>query len=67
MPLCRAMGSGLVELRVTLPSRRIVRVFVCAHNGELFARHSFIKKTQTTPDGVLKLARKRKSRLGRTK
>lgn len=65
MPLCRAMGRGLFELRVALPSRRIARVFVCAHAGELFELHGFIKKTQKTPDGDLKLARTRKRKLER--
>ena len=67
MPLCRAMGAGLFELRVALPSRRIARVLVCVHDGELFALHAFIKKTQKTPDSELKLARKRKRQLERTK
>lgn len=67
MPLCRAMGTGLFELRVALPSRRIARVLVCAHDGELFALHAFIKKTQKTPDSELKLARQRKRQLERTK
>jgi len=67
MPLCRAMGGGLFELRVVLPSRRIARVLVCCHDGELFALHAFIKKTQKTPDSDLKLARKRKRQVERTR
>lgn len=63
MPLCRAMGGGLFELRVSLPSRRIARVMVCVYEEELFALHAFIKKTQKTPDTDLKLARKRKRQL----
>ena len=63
MPLCRAMGSGLFELRVSLVSRRIARVFVCAFEDELYALHAFIKKTQKTPDSELKLARKRKRQM----
>jgi phage-related protein len=50
MPLCRALGSGLFELRVSLRSRRIARVMVCLHDGELFALHGFIKKRQKTPE-----------------
>jgi phage-related protein len=65
MPLCRALGGGLFELRVSLRSRRIARVIVCVHDGELFALHGFIKKTQKTPDSDLKLARKRKRQLER--
>lgn len=63
MPLCRAMGGGLFELRVALPSRRIARVLVCTSDGELVALHGFIKKTQKTPDRDLKLARARKAQL----
>ncbi len=67
MPLCRALGGGLFELRVSLRSRRIARVIVSVHEEELFALHGFIKKTQKTPDGDLKLARSRKRQLERTK
>ena len=63
MPLCRALGDGLFELRVSLRSRRIARVIVCVHYEELFALHGFIKKTRKTPDGDLKLARSRKHQL----
>ena len=60
MPLCRALGRGLFELRVSLRSRRIARVMVCVHDAELFALHGFIKKAQKTPESDLKLARSRK-------
>ena len=67
MPLCRALGSGLFELRVSLRSRRIARVMVCLYDGELFALHGFIKKTQKTPESDLKLARNRKRQLEKAK
>ena len=67
MPLCRALGGGLFELRLSLRSRRVARVIVCVHDGELFALHGFIKKTQKTPDGDLKLARTRKRQLEKTR
>jgi len=67
VPLSRALGGGLFELRVSLRSRRIARVIVCVHDRELFALHAFIKKTQKTPDGDLKLARNRKRQLEKTK
>jgi phage-related protein len=60
MPLCRAMGDGLWEVRSSLPGNRIARVMFCQREGELVALHGIIKKTQTTPDEDLKLARKRK-------
>ncbi len=59
MPLCRALGGGLFELRVSLRSRGIARVKVCLHDGELFALHGFIKKTQKTPKSELDKARAR--------
>lgn len=67
MPLCRALGGGLFELRVSLRSRRIARVMVCVHEGELVALHAFIKKTQKTPAGDMTLARSRKRRMERAK
>lgn len=63
MPLCRPMGQGLWEIRTDLPSNRIARVLICLHQGNLVALHSFIKKTQKTPDDELTLARKRKKEL----
>ena len=63
MPLCRAIGHGLFEIRTELPSRRIARVLFCVDEGVLVALHAFIKKTQRTPDADLALARKRQKDL----
>ena len=63
MPLCRAMGQGLWEIRTDLPSNRIARVLLCLDEGVLVALHAFIKKTQKTPDDELTLARKRQKEL----
>ena len=60
MPLCRAMGEGLWEIRSDLPSNRTARVLFCVHEGKILVLHGFIKKTQTTPDEDLVLARRRK-------
>jgi len=60
MPLCRPLGHGLWEVRTELPSRTIARVFISFHRGALYALHGFIKKTQTTPDRELTIARRRK-------
>src|SRR5690348_13560896 len=46
MPLCRAMGQGLWEIRTELPSSRTARVLLCVDEGVLVALHAFIKKTQ---------------------
>ena len=59
MPLCRPMGGGLYEIRTTLPSRRIARTLLIYWQQQLVALHAFIKKTTTTPDADLQLARKR--------
>jgi phage-related protein len=63
MPLCRSMAQGLWEIRTELPSQRIARVLLCLDEGALVALHSFIKKTQKTPDDELALARKRQKEL----
>jgi phage-related protein len=60
MPLCRAMGDGLWELRTNLPSNRIARVFFCLVQERIVVLHGFIKKTRKAPDEELALARKRK-------
>jgi phage-related protein len=63
MPLCRAMGQGLWQIRTTLPSIRIARVLLCLGDGVLVALHAFIKKTQKTPADELALAHKRQKEL----
>jgi phage-related protein len=63
MPLCRAMGQGLWEVRCALPSSRIARVLFCPCDGRLVALHAFVKKTQSTPAADLALARQRMKEL----
>jgi phage-related protein len=59
MPHSRAMGAGLFELRPKGPEG-IGRVFDCTQVGQtIVVLHSFVKKTQETPDAELRLARKR--------
>jgi phage-related protein len=58
MPHSRALGAGLFELRPKGPEG-IGRVFYCTQVGRVVViLHSFIKKTQETPDAVMRLARK---------
>ena len=59
MPLCKSMGGGLWEVRTSLPSRTIARVFICFHDGVLYGLHAIVKKAQQTPNEALTLARKR--------
>jgi phage-related protein len=65
MPLCRAMGDGLWEIRSALPTKRTSRVLLCVYRENLVALHGFIKKTRATPDEDLALARKRQKELMR--
>ena len=63
MPLCRALGSGLWEVRTDLPTKRTARVLLCLYRGHLVALHGFIKKTRTAPDEDMAIARKRQKEL----
>lgn len=59
MPYTRAMGDGLFEMRLN-DKDGIARVFYCMiEKYEIFILHSFLKKTRTTPDRELQLAKKR--------
>ena len=59
MPLCRALGDGLWEVRTSLPSNRVARVLFSLQQGRILVLHGFIKKTQKTPVDDLALARRR--------
>jgi phage-related protein len=63
MPLCRALGKGLWEVRSELTQGRIARVLFCTHAGHMVLLHAFIKKTQKTPASDLDLAAKRKKEI----
>jgi phage-related protein len=60
MPLCRALGGGLWEIRCGLSSNRIGRVIFCVAHRHMVLLHGFIKKTQKTPPLEIELARRRK-------
>jgi phage-related protein len=60
MPLCRAMGDGLWEVRSDLPGNRIARVLFVVRQNEILVVHGFLKKTRKPPDDDLALAHKRK-------
>jgi phage-related protein len=57
------MGKGLWEVRTDLPGNRTGRVLICFYHGRLVALHGFIKKTRSTPEDDLALARKRQKEL----
>lgn len=59
MPHTRAMGDGLFEIRVK-GMEGIGRAFYCTRvKNRIVILHGFIKKSEKTPEGDLKLARKR--------
>ena len=63
MPLCRALGKGLWEVRSDVTQGRIARVIFCVHGSHMVLLHGFIKKTQKTPAAALELALKRKKEI----
>lgn len=63
MPLCRALGKGLWEVRSDLPGGRIARVLFCAHEGHMVLLHGFMKKTQKTSAAAIELASKRRKEI----
>jgi phage-related protein len=59
LPLCRALGGGLWEVRSSLPSKTEARVLFGFHEGMLVALHGFIKKGRKARKDDLSLARQR--------
>jgi phage-related protein len=59
------LGNGLWEIRTDLPTKRTARVLLCMYREHLVALYGFIKKTRTTPEEDLAVARKRKKELER--
>lgn len=62
MPLVRAMGGGLYEVRIHLESR-IARVLFSFRDGQIILLHGFIKKSQKIPKPDLDLAKERIKKL----
>jgi phage-related protein len=57
---------ALAGRNASLPAtKRTARVILCLYREHLVALHGFIKKTRTTPDEDLALARKRQKELMR--
>ena len=59
MPLCRPMGGGLHELRVSLKGKQEARLLFCVQDETIVGLHAFLKTTRTTPNGELELAKQR--------
>ena len=61
MPVCRALGDGVHEVRTTLSRNRISRVLFYVDKKErMVLLHGFMKKTQKTPKHDIDLAIRRK-------
>jgi phage-related protein len=59
MPYTKAMGEGLFEIRAR-GTEGIGRAFFCCMKGKrIVILHGFVKKTQTTPNKELRLAKQR--------
>lgn len=63
MPLCRSLGGGLWEVRSNLTQSRIARVIFCIAEGHMVLLHSFVKKTQKTPQTETDTARRRQKEI----
>jgi phage-related protein len=60
MPLVRSLGNELWEVRSSLARGRTARVIFCVEQGSMVLLHSFMKKSQKTPQRDIDLALKRK-------
>ena len=63
MPLVRALGHGMWEVRSNLTGGRIARVVFFIHGSRMVLLHGFVKKQQKTPKADLDLALKRKNEI----
>ena len=61
MPLCRALGKGLWEVRSDLSNGRIARVLFCVHESRMVLLHGFKKDSQRTRRADLEVARLRRT------
>lgn len=64
MPLVRSMGGGIWEVRTRLENR-IARVLFVMEDSTMVLLHGFIKKTASTPQPDLELAKDRLKQLRR--
>jgi phage-related protein len=63
MPVCRALGEGIYEVRTSLGQNRIARVlFYIDRRGRMVLLHGFMKKTQQTLREDLDLAKSNKAK-----
>ena len=60
MPYSKPLKQGLFEVRSDISDKRIARVIFFIINNRMVLLHGFVKKSQTTPQADLDLAKKRK-------
>jgi phage-related protein len=65
MPMCRAMGEGLWEVRTNLEGGRGARVLFCIEQGHAVLLHGFFKTARRTPKRELDTAQGRRTDLRR--
>ena len=58
MPLVRSLGSGLWEIRSTIPNG-VARVIFVMKDSQMILLHGFVKKTQKTPLQDIEIAKRR--------
>ena len=58
MPLARALGDGLWEIRSNLKDKT-ARILFTVHKDRIILLHGFMKKERKTPQKDIELARKR--------
>jgi phage-related protein len=63
MPLCRAMGNGLWEIRSSISKGRIARVIFAVADEQMILLHGFVKKSRKTRKSDLELALQRKKEI----
>lgn len=63
MPLSRAMGGGMFELRVTHPEGPFRLLYCFRPDRRIVVLHGFTKRTEQTPKEDLELARARAAML----
>jgi len=63
MPVCRPLRDGIYEVRTGLTHNRIARVlFYIDKKSRMVLLHGFMKKTRSTPNEDLALARSHKTK-----
>ena len=60
-PLVRKMGANLWEVRCHMTGGQIARILFTVYKDVMVLLHSFIKKSNKTPDKDLELAKQRRN------